>query len=270
MTTSYIILVFLGLSVAILLTLKIKKFIIFITKCINCAEKIAERIIATKDAILGNLLDLTIPLPKTRGHIRQKFKNLLALISKPLSEKVDYWIETDIVTVANLISFSRLPVGILLIIFKFNGLGNEYYFTCLAYAGLSDYFDGVIARKMKQVTEIGGGIDAGFDKIFAICAAIAFWQHFWFWPLLFFLLFDAILSGLAISLLRAKRRGLYHGEAEVKSNWLGKLKFNLQAATLMCFILGNDYAGNYFLIVANIFAFGSLIRHLEPVKPKNN
>lgn len=268
MTTLYITLGFLGLSVVILLALKIKRFITFITKCINYAEKIAERVIIIKDVILGNLLELSIPLPETRRCMRQRFKNLLALLSKPLSEKVDCWIETDIITVANLISFSRLPTGILLIIFKFNGLGNEYYFACLAYAGLSDYFDGVIARKMKQVTEIGGGIDAGFDKIFAICATIAFWQHFWFWPLLFFLIFDAILGGLAISLLRAKRKGLYHGEAEVKSNWLGKLKFNLQAATLLCFILGNNHTGNYFLVVANIFAFGSLIRHLEPSESK--
>lgn len=235
-------------------------------KTLIWAERTAEHIIDIKDIILGGLIDWAIPHPETRKRLQQKFKKALAWLSKPLSNKVDRWIETNVITVANLLSYSRIPAGILLIAFSWNDLGNIYYLSTITWAGFSDYIDGVIARKMKQQTELGAATDALCDKIFAACAAVSFLSHLWLIPAVFFFFLDSILALMAYSLLRAKRQGIYQGEAEIKSNWLGKLKFNLQAAALLSIIWGNDIVGNYFLITADIFAVGSILRHLEPKK----
>lgn len=231
------------------------------------SESTAEKLISIKDAWLGIFAEKIIPLPATRKRFRQAFTKLLRPLSQPLSEKIDRWIEDDIFTVANLFSFSRALAGPLFIIFAVHDFGLIYYLALLIWAGFSDYFDGIIARKMNQQTEIGAAIDAGCDKIFAACAAISFWSQFWFWPLFFFLLLDGTLAILAIALHRAKTRGSYGGQAQVKANWLGKIKYNLQAFTLISLLAGQTTAANYILSLADIFAFGSILRHL---KPKNN
>jgi phosphatidylglycerophosphate synthase len=228
------------------------------------AEKAAEKIIAIKEAALGIIAELIIPLPRTRKRFRVWFKNLLLPISQPLSEKIDHWIESGVLTVANVISISRALTGPIFFIFVMAKLGLPYYIALITWVAFTDYFDGIIARKMNQVSEVGAVIDAVCDKIFAVCAALSFWPQLWFWPAFFFLSFDSALAVLQLTLHAAKRRGIYQGHAQVKANWLGKFKYNLQAAALFCFMFNLTPIGNYCLWTANAFAFGSLVRHLKP------
>lgn len=230
------------------------------------AEAFAERVIKAKDTFLEIFADLVIPIPENRKRFRTWVKLHLTIISQPFAAKFDAWVDADIITVANLISLSRALLGPIFLMFVIYQASVWVLLTLLAIVAFSDYFDGVIARRMKQQSELGGGIDAGCDKIFAVFAAAGYMTDFWLVPLILFLLFDGLLAALALSLLRAKRKQQYGGQAEVKANWLGKTKFNLQAATLLCFIFSFLVAGNYFLIAADVFAFGSLIRHLEPKK----
>ncbi len=236
----------------------------FFQNIFRWSETTADKIIKIKEKWLGTFADIIIPLPVTRQRFKDLFKKLLRPVSQPLSDKIDQLIESDFFTVANLFSLSRALSGPLFYIFAIHEFGLPYYLMLLAWAAFSDYFDGIIARKMNQQTELGAALDAGCDKIFAIGAALSFWQQLWLLPKILFLVFDGTLAILALSLHLAKAKGNYHGQAQIKANWLGKLKFNFQGLALILVLANLPVAANYSLLLANILALGSLLRHLSP------
>lgn len=78
-----------------------------------------------------------------------------------------------ILTVSNLLSISRIvlmiPVAILLLI---DDPANRWYVVALMIiATLTDTFDGMLARKLNQVTDFGKMLDPIADKI-AICVVV--------------------------------------------------------------------------------------------------
>jgi CDP-diacylglycerol---glycerol-3-phosphate 3-phosphatidyltransferase len=235
-----------------------------LTGYLSAAEVIAERALRAKDNLLGHLAEPMIPIPARRRLVRNWIKRTVATISRPWSEKIDLWIELDIITTPNLLSASRAVAGPLFIIFYAHDVGLAGYLALVVWAVVSDLFDGILARKMGQVTELGGAIDAGCDKIFAACMAISLLPSLWPLNILAFFVLDGTLATLAIILYQAKKRGAYQGNAQVKANWLGKTKFCLQGITAILILLGLTDEGNYALIAANLFAFGSILRHLSP------
>ena len=234
------------------------------------AENLANGIIAVKDRIIDYIIDPLVPVGKNRRLIKDKVVTFAKYFSRPLSEKVDEWIERDIITTPNIISISRaLMAGPLFLIFTHFDLGVEYQSGPVIWAFISDYIDGVLARKMKLTTDLGAGLDAACDKIFALFVALSYFDQLLYWPInaWAFGILDTILLSLGVLLYKARLKGAYQGKAEVKANWLGKIKFNLQACACICFMSYWTIEGQYFLLFANTFAFGSLVRHLAP-KPK--
>lgn len=71
---------------------------------------------------------------------------------------------SDLFTVPNLITYVRF---ILIIPFAYFFLKEQYILSalCIGLSGLSDCFDGLAARKLKQVTSIGKILDPIADKI---------------------------------------------------------------------------------------------------------
>ncbi|MFH1867002.1 MAG: CDP-alcohol phosphatidyltransferase family protein [Patescibacteria group bacterium] len=237
-----------------------------LTNYLRHAEAGAHYLLRLKDLTLGALFNYLIPLPTRRKIIRQTLVKLVAYLSRPLSEAVNRGIENNTISVPNLFSLSRAVCGPLFIIFVHFEAGLEYYLLLISWAIFSDYADGVLAKKMDQETELGALLDAGCDKVFAICVALSFWNYLWLWPVnaIAFLVLDGTLAILATFLLRAKKRDQYEGSAEIKANWLGKVKYNLQGMAGFCYLFSWPMTGNYFLLSANLFAAGSLLRHLEP------
>jgi phosphatidylglycerophosphate synthase len=80
----------------------------------------------------------------------------------------------DLLNVPNSMSLFRLITAPLLAVFW---LGLEWRITALVIGtlgGITDLFDGIVARKLKQVTELGALIDQLGDLIFeSICFTIA-------------------------------------------------------------------------------------------------
>ncbi len=235
-----------------------------LTGYISAAETIAERALRAKDNFLGRLAEFMIPIPEKRRLVRDWIKRTIATLSRPWSEKIDHWIDTNVITTSNLLSASRAIAGPLFIIFYIHDVGLAGYLTLVFWAVFSDLFDGILARKMDQVTELGGAIDAGCDKIFAACMAICLLPSLWLINVVAFFILDGTLAVLAVMLYQAKKHGLYQGGAQIKANWLGKTKFCLQGITAILILVGLNEEGNYSLVVANLFALGSIMRHLNP------
>lgn len=79
-------------------------------------------------------------------------------------------------TISNLLSFSRVvllaPLGYVL--FSDSPNRQVWMAAIIVLAGLTDFFDGYLARKLHQVTDLGKIVDPLADKITAAGAAILF------------------------------------------------------------------------------------------------
>ena len=93
-------------------------------------------------------------------------------------------------TLSNLFSFSRFLVAIPVIYLH---IQNDYQYdttiiVLILYAGISDYLDGLVARKTNTVSEVGKMIDPVSDKL---CAAALFVYTVWLgWVPLWFLILN--------------------------------------------------------------------------------
>jgi len=125
-------------------------------------------------------------------------------------------ISTRIVTVPNLLSFVRLalvPVFLVLIIAGEDGLA----LLVLVISSVSDYLDGVIARKFGQITRLGQLLDPAADRLFIFAALIglAIRDVIPWWLFIVIVARDAMLVVLGIVLAN-------HGYGPLPVHRLGK------------------------------------------------
>jgi CDP-diacylglycerol--glycerol-3-phosphate 3-phosphatidyltransferase len=86
-------------------------------------------------------------------------------------------VKKDLITLSNLVSFSRMLVPIPLAIMGPPEGSPDLVFTLLVvWAILSDFLDGMLARWMNQVSELGKVLDPIADKV---CAALLFIYAVW-------------------------------------------------------------------------------------------
>lgn len=99
-------------------------------------------------------------------------------------------------TFSNVISFSRFFVAFPVVILHYkNNLSYDWLtIVLIAYATISDYLDGLVARKTNTVSEVGKVIDPVSDKL---CAVILFIYTVWLgWVPLWFLLINVVRDSL--------------------------------------------------------------------------
>ncbi len=105
-------------------------------------------------------------------------------------------------------------------------------------AALSDYLDGFLARRLKQVTRLGTLIDPITDKLFVALALTVFWweERLLMWQVVVFLLRDISLL-LFVSYLLLK--GCYESW-QIRSFFSGKIMTSLQFAALVLLAMGEQ------------------------------
>ena len=88
-----------------------------------------------------------------------------------MSESGTTEVSSKILTIPNVLSFMRLilvPVFLWLII-----TGQDFWaFIVLVFSSVSDYLDGVIARRFKQITRLGQLLDPAADRLFIFATFI--------------------------------------------------------------------------------------------------
>lgn len=84
---------------------------------------------------------------------------------------------SDLVTIPNILSYLRLILVVPFVYYFIRGLYDDprHYITaavCIVISGLTDCFDGLLARKLNQVTSLGKILDPLADKITLIAVAV--------------------------------------------------------------------------------------------------
>ena len=137
-------------------------------------------------------------------------------------------------TVSNFLSFSRLIllVPIMWSLSLDTPAGNLMALVFMLLAGTTDWFDGFLARRYKQQSELGRVIDPLTDKISvgAIALYLSLFRDFPFWFLLLILGRDFTIIILGLLLTSRWRR-------VPESNWYGKVAVTAMAVVLIAFTL---------------------------------
>jgi CDP-diacylglycerol--glycerol-3-phosphate 3-phosphatidyltransferase len=89
--------------------------------------------------------------------------------------------EQNLYTIPNILSFSRLALVPVLIVLAYFSRAQEFL-VILAISLLSDVFDGYLARKLNQVSELGAKLDSWADVLTYSCMIFGL---YWIWPELF-------------------------------------------------------------------------------------
>ena len=102
-----------------------------------------------------------------------------------------------LLNIPNLLSISRLLLVFPLILFL--EINRPFYvFTLIIIAGLTDYFDGLIARKLDLKTRLGAILDPLSDKVFYLIPLVFLCKNnlIPFWSLTLILFRELIISSL--------------------------------------------------------------------------
>jgi cardiolipin synthase len=168
-----------------------------------------------------------------------------------------------IFTLANFISASRIVavpfIGWLLFIDSVPA--RLAAGALLLYAILSDFLDGLAARALNQVSDLGKIIDPLADKLFVILLAIEliFLRDFPVWLALVIIAKDALI--IVASILVAGKK-----KVVMQSNIIGKYAFGFQAGLVVCYFLDFPFGelfftvGSLILIAASLVSYGKALQ----------
>lgn len=143
-------------------------------------------------------------------------------------------------TISNLLSVSRifLVIPVVLFLKQQTEIGNYFALGLAILACLTDFFDGILARKFNEISDLGKILDPLADKIAILILTflLIFLRDFPAWLFIFIIVRDlAIMAG-----------GLFIvGKQKVilQSNWYGKFTSGALALTILAYIL--DFKSSY-------------------------
>lgn len=130
-------------------------------------------------------------------------------------------------TISNFISFSRVLIAfpVMYIHYRNDFTVNNYIYGLIGYGIISDYLDGLVARKTNTISELGKMMDPISDKLAAgalfIYTVWLGWVPVWF--LVFFIIRDVLIL-LGSSFIKLK-----YGKVAM-STLSGKITVNVLAA----------------------------------------
>jgi len=158
--------------------------------------------------------------------------------------------------IANLITISRAFFAPFIMYFIIN---EQYYLSAflIILAGLTDFFDGIVARKFGETTYHGKLLDPAVDKIFTISVLTAFVEKHYITS---FLVYAIVLREMIITWLRsvvAKEGNSFGASNE------GKIKTTLQFLALLLLALKYILIGQILLIISILLAYYSGINYFR-------
>jgi len=126
----------------------------------------------------------------------------------------------------------------------------------LAYAILSDFLDGFLARALNQTSDLGRIIDPLADKLFVILLAMELiaLRDFPLWLALVIVAKDALIIGASVFVAGRKK-------VVMESNIIGKYAFGFQAGLVVCYFLDFPFGELFFVVGSLLLIFASLVSY---------
>lgn len=88
--------------------------------------------------------------------------------------------QLDMKYLPNMLTVSRIVIAVLLVVDARDGNASGYFFPLFLYAGLTDFLDGVVARRLKAESSLGCLLDGYADVVFYVSAFICL--YWWLYP----------------------------------------------------------------------------------------
>lgn len=137
-----------------------------------------------------------------------------------------------------------------------------------AIASITDWLDGMLARKLNQTSRFGAFLDPVADKVLVASALILITEHFHsFWitvPAVTMIAREIIISALREWMAEIGKR------ASVAVSWIGKVKTGTQMVALLALIWRYDewmiWLGYITIYIATILTYWSMIQYLNAAK----
>ena len=179
--------------------------------------------------------------------------SILRKVGDKVAEQVQYNLKKEIFTIPNILVYIRIAlIPAFVVAYIFAETNSQYYlaFGIMVVAFLTDFFDGQIARRFNQVTNLGKIIDPIADKLYqfsvALCLMVKFRQMVVIAVLLFV---KEIIMGIMGIVLISK------GGEVFGAKWYGKVCTGFLDITMVFFLIsplvdGLPHAFMNWLIVA--------------------
>jgi len=203
-------------------------------------------------------LDRTLKLPFSR----------IAKLVAP--KKETFFLTQKIWTLPNIVSFSRIPLGLALLCLVVYESPVWAILTIHALAGFSDGLDGALAKQL-GTTKLGSIVDPLCDKFYVGLCAIAYYPFIWEWLFLFLAIVEAIIATATFLGWWGVSRGKLSVDTDFSSNAFGKFKFFFEFIGLILLPFGFIEFANLILVGALFFALLSFAgRIAKQLKNKRN
>jgi CDP-diacylglycerol---glycerol-3-phosphate 3-phosphatidyltransferase len=161
-----------------------------------------------------------------------------------------------------------IPIFVLFYLLPFNWAGCAAAFIFFT-AGITDYLDGYLARKLDQHTAFGAFLDPVADKIMVAVALVMIVEHYaviWITiPAMVMICREIIISALREWMAELGER------SSVAVSWLGKVKTAAQMGALFLLIwqysTGMEWVGFILLYIATGLTLWSMVVYLRAAWP---
>jgi CDP-diacylglycerol---glycerol-3-phosphate 3-phosphatidyltransferase len=120
-------------------------------------------------------------------------------------------------------------------------------------AAITDYLDGLLARELGLVSNLGKVMDPLADKLLVCSALIMMSSLAWIpsWVVVIIIGRELAITGL--------RSIIAQNQADVSASWLGKYKTGFQIAAIIPLLIHYRYLGIDFHVIGMFFLWGALV-----------
>tara|TARA_B100001057_G_scaffold487242_2_gene569656 strand:- start:338 stop:883 length:546 start_codon:yes stop_codon:yes gene_type:complete len=159
-------------------------------------------------------------------------------------------------TFINILTFSRILLAAIIFFLLMSSDGYMMALILFFVAGITDYFDGYLARKYNAVSQLGEILDPIADKILILFLLIALAINLSSYLIGFF---GALIITREIWVGALRDMNARNGRSEAtKVTFLAKIKTTIQLFTISIYLLGLAVNNMLLIVVGDIFLFIAL------------
>ena len=160
-------------------------------------------------------------------------------------------------TLINLLTFSRILLAAIIFLLLMSSDGYLMAFVLFFIAGITDYFDGYLARKYNAVSQIGEILDPIADKILILFVLFGLAVNLSSYYIGFI---GALIITREIWIGALRDMNARNGKSDAtKVTFLAKIKTTTQLFTISIYLLGLTINNMLLIVIGDIFLLISLL-----------